>query len=74
MLEERGIPATVVITQPFQAVIASNAVKLGAPGYHAIVVPHPVYGKSTSELQDLARGLAQTALAQLRGGGSPSSP
>jgi hypothetical protein len=73
MLEERGIPATVVITQPFQAVIVSNAAKLGAPGYHAIVVPHPVYGKSPSQLDALARSLAGTALAQLQAVASDGS-
>lgn len=65
MLEERGTPATVVITQPFQTIIASNAAKLGAPGYHAIVVPHPVYGKSAEQLQALADSLVGTVLAQL---------
>lgn len=67
MIEERGTPATVVITEPFQTVVASNAVKLGAPGYHATVVPHPVYGKSASELQSLAQGLAHTVIGQLVG-------
>jgi hypothetical protein len=65
MIEERGTPATVLITEPFQPVIASHALKLGAPGYHCLVVPHPVYGKTADELRLLARPIADTALAQL---------
>jgi hypothetical protein len=65
MMEERGAPATVVITEPFQTIIASHAAKLGAPGFHSVVVPHPVYGKSDAELQELAQAITERALAQL---------
>ena len=62
MLEQRGTPATVLITEPFQTVVAANAAKLGAPGYHTLVVPHPVWGK---DLVALARSVADQAFAQL---------
>jgi hypothetical protein len=65
MLEQRGTPATVLITEPFQTVIASNAAKLGAPGYHCLTVPHPIWGKDAGELRALARTIADRALAQL---------
>ncbi|MDO8208873.1 UGSC family (seleno)protein [Conexibacter sp. CPCC 206217] len=72
MLERRGVPATVLITEPFQTLIASIAAKLGAPGYHSIAVPHPVWGKDEAQLRSLARPVAATAvtqlLAPLRGG------
>ncbi len=68
MIEEAGTPATVLITEPFQGLIASGAVKLGAPGYHALVVPHPVWGKDAAELQALAASIADQAYAQLTGG------
>jgi hypothetical protein len=68
MLEQRGTPATVLITEPFQTVVATNAAKLGAPGYHTLVVPHPVWGKDASEL---ARSVADRALAQLTNGTRP---
>jgi len=67
MIEERGTPATVLITEPFQTVIATHAAKLGAPGYHSLVVPHPVYGKTDAEIQALAVTLVDTAIAQLIG-------
>ena len=68
MLEQRGIPATVLITEPFQTVVAANAAKLGAPGYHTLVVPHPVWGKDPREL---ARQVADRALVQLTSGTRP---
>ncbi len=67
MLEERGTPATVVITEPFQSIIASHAAKLGAPGYHFLAVPHPVWGKDDDELRALVRPLVDRALEQLAG-------
>ena len=65
MIEQRGTPATVLITEPFQAVVASNAAKLGAPGYHFLTVPHPIWGKDEAALRELARTIAAQALAQL---------
>lgn len=65
MIEQRGTPATVLITEPFQAVVASNAAKLGAPGYHVLTVPHPIWGKDEDGLRALARSVCDTALAQL---------
>jgi hypothetical protein len=65
LIEERGTPATVLITEPFQGIVATSAAKLGAPGYHALVVPHPIWGRDEETLQGLARQIADTALQQL---------
>lgn len=64
-MELAGTPATVLITEPFQAVVASNALKLGAPGYHSLTVPHPIWGKSKDELRTLALQIVDAAVAQL---------
>jgi hypothetical protein len=64
-LEKLGTPATVLITEPFQSLVADHAVRLGAPGYHALVVPHPVFGKSEAQLGELADALAARAVTQL---------
>ena len=66
MIEQRGTPATVLITEPFQTVVASNAAKLGASGYHQLTVPHPIWGKDEGALRELARSIAGTALRQLQ--------
>lgn len=65
LIEERGTPATVVITEPFQTLIATHAAKLGAPGFHAIAVPHPVYGKTEAQIAELAATMVERAVAQL---------
>lgn len=70
MLEKRGVPATVLITEPFQSLIASLAAKLGAPGYHTLSVSHPVWGKDDEQLRAVAEPILDTAVAQLTG--SPS--
>ena len=54
-----------LITEPFQGIVASQAAKLGAAGYHTLVFPHPVWGKSDEELQALVEQAAAPALAQL---------
>ena len=65
MIERHGTPATVLITEPFQSVVASTAAKLGAPGFQVLTVPHPVWGKDEAALRELARPLVEAALAQL---------
>ena len=64
-VELAGTPATVLITEPFQTVVASNAVKLGAPGYHFLTVPHPIWGKDEDELRALALQIVDAAVTQL---------
>ena len=64
-IELAGTPATVLITEPFQGVVATNAAKLGVPGYHFLSVPHPVWGKDADELRELARRVLDQAAAQL---------
>ena len=54
-----------LITEPFQGDRRHHRGKLGAPGYHTLVVPHPIWGKDADGLRVLARQLVDTALAQL---------
>ena len=54
-----------LITEPFQGIVASHAVRLGMPGYHALVVPHPIWAEDDDGLQALARQVVDVALAQL---------
>jgi hypothetical protein len=55
----------VLITEPFQGIVASHAVRLGMPGYHALVVPHPIWAEDDDGLQALARQVVDVARAQL---------
>lgn len=64
-MEELGIPATVVITEPFQSMVAAQARNLGLPGYHNVMVPHPIYAKDDETLRTLARSIAESVRRQL---------
>ena len=68
LIESEGTPATVLITEPFQGIVASHAAKLGAPGYHSLVVPHPIWSRDPDALRALAGQLVDAALAQLTAG------
>jgi hypothetical protein len=59
------VPATVIITEPFQTLVASTARNLGAPGYHTVVVQHPISSKNDEHLRSLARSVAGTVYRQL---------
>jgi hypothetical protein len=57
----------VVITEPFQGLAQAFAETFGAPGYHAVVVPHPVGSKDLEHLRRLADMVADVATRQLAG-------
>ena len=54
-----------LITEPFQGIVATSAARLGAPGYHSLVVPHPIWGKDEDGLRALAQQLVDATVAQL---------
>jgi hypothetical protein len=57
-LERLGVPATVIITEPFQSLVATFATTLGMPHYPVVVLPHPVSSKDDATLMALALGVA----------------
>ena len=63
--ERMGVPATVVISDPFVNHIAGLSAKLGMPGYPTVVVPHPVSSKDEAHLRKLAASVADTVAANL---------
>lgn len=65
LLERHGVPATVLVTDVFVATVARFAEVLGTPGYHCLVVPHPVAVKPSETLRRLALEVADAAVAQL---------
>jgi hypothetical protein len=64
-LERLGVPATVLITEPFQRPIAAFAAGLGMPGYRTVVLPHPLSSRDTDYLRRVAEDAAPVALDQL---------
>ena len=65
LLERNGVPATVLITDVFVPTVARFSDVLGTPGYHSLVVPHPVAVKSAETLRQLAASVADAAVDQL---------
>ena len=54
-----------ILTEPFQGLAASFAATLGMPGYHNILVPHPIASKDEIELHHLASRVVDTVVQQL---------
>jgi hypothetical protein len=52
--EKRGIPASVIITEPFVLTAVGIAELAGMPGYPHAVIPHPVGSLSTAEVRQRA--------------------
>jgi hypothetical protein len=52
--EKRGIPAAVVITEPFVPTAVAMADLAGLPGYPHAVIPHPVGSLTPAEVLERA--------------------
>jgi hypothetical protein len=64
-LEQAGVPATAVITEPFVNLVAAYAARLGVPGYPVVVLPHPIASLDDADLQTLAAKAVPLALERL---------
>lgn len=67
LMEQAGVPATVLISDVFAAHVAAFATSLGFPGYHSLVVPHPVSSKPDDQLVVIAATVIDQAAQQLAG-------
>jgi hypothetical protein len=65
--ERLGVPATLVMTEPFQGLAANFAANLGAPGYPSITVPHPIATRDDAALDAIADQVADDLVARLAG-------
>lgn len=54
-----------ILTEPFQGLAANFAATLGMPGYHNVLVPHPIASKDEVALHRLARRVVDTVVQQL---------
>ena len=57
--EKRGIPAAVVITEPFVPTAEAMARLAGMPGYPHAVLPHPVGSLTAAEVSQRAAAIAE---------------
>ena len=58
LLEARGTPAALVVTEPFAAVADRFAPTVGAPGYPSAAIPHPISSVSDDDLRKYAAAVA----------------
>ncbi|MDE0652935.1 MAG: hypothetical protein OXI26_04745 [bacterium] len=58
LLESRGVPAALVVTEPFVAVAARFAPTVGAPDYPSAAVPHPISSVGDDDLRKYAATVA----------------
>jgi hypothetical protein len=63
--EKRGIPASVIITEPFVPTAVGIAALAGMPGYPHAVIPHPVGSLGTGEVHQRADAAAAAVAALL---------
>jgi len=63
--EKRGIPAAVVITEPFVPTAEAMAGLAGMPGYAYAVVPHPIGSLAPAALAERANRIASRIEALL---------
>ena len=56
--EKRGIPAAVIITEPFVPTAVGIAELAGMPGYPHATIPHPVGSLSAAEIHERADAVA----------------
>lgn len=61
------MPATLVMTEPFQGLAASFGATLGAPAYPCVAVPHPVSTKDDATLDTLADHVLDQVVLRLTG-------
>jgi hypothetical protein len=56
--EKRGIPAAVVITEPFVATAEAIARLAGMPGYPVAIIPHPIGSLGPADVTARADAIA----------------
>ncbi len=74
-MEKLGVPAAVVITDPFTDVCERVSRRMGFPGYPPIVVPHPAASRSDDWLrkraEECADHLASLVMPEMVAGAIP---
>jgi hypothetical protein len=64
-MEALGVPSVLVITDPFEPIVASFAPTVGMDDYPAVKVPHPVAPLDDDGLRKLAGAVVDEAVERL---------
>jgi hypothetical protein len=65
VLEQLGVPAVALVTEPFKPLAESLAASLGAASARIVTIPHPLYGIDDDELASRADGVIDALEAVL---------
>ena len=65
MMENRGVPSTLILTEPFTEIAQEFAAGMGAPHYQVASVPHPISSVNSEKLQSYASTLTDDLIANL---------
>jgi len=65
-IARRGVPAVAIVTERFEDQGNFVAMAAGMPGLPRVVVPHPVAGRDSDYMAELAARIAPVVLAQLQ--------
>jgi hypothetical protein len=65
IIEELGVPSTVLITDVFIRNVAEFSATIGLPNYHSAVVPHPVSSKTDVQIRAYAATVVDLIARQL---------
>jgi hypothetical protein len=64
-LEQLGVPAVAIVTEPFLPLAESLAASLGTPALRIVAIPHPLYGIDDAALSKRADGVVDRLVAVL---------
>ena len=67
LLEQQGVPAVAVITEPFRETGRAMAESWGLPAFRFLETPHPIASIDAKELEARADRLVEPVVALLTG-------
>lgn len=68
LLEQQGVPAVAIITEPFHDTARAMAESWGLPGFRFVEMPHPIANLDPKQLEARADALAEAVIDLLGSG------
>ena len=65
MMEQRGVPSALLLTEPFAEIAQEFAAEMGAPRYRVTTVPHPISTVDSPTLRDYASAAAEGLISSI---------
>jgi hypothetical protein len=65
LIEQQGVPAIAIVTEPFRATGVAMATSWGLAGFQFLETPHPIANLTDKELDERADRLVEPLLALL---------